>query len=85
MAATRIFRWADAPLPWRLMLAALSGDSDPRTHLAAVPSAAAGDWADLEQLPAPWTDAVSVEIEDADGLAGIRSGDLLIAGNELQP
>lgn len=81
MPALRIFRWDDAPLPWRLMLAHLSGDSAPRTHLALVPEAQAADWRG-ERPPVAWADLVTVTIKDASGMAGVRSGELLVAGNE---
>lgn len=84
MAGLRIFRWETSPLPWRLMLGELTGDREPRTHLALVPAQSAAEWSDPDVRPVRWTDVVLVAVEDPAGLAGLRAGDFLAAGNERQ-
>lgn len=81
MAATRIFRWADAPLAFRLMLAHATEDPSDRTHLAIIPAAARSAW-EAEELPVVWLDVLRADVEENTGLLGVRAGDLLLAGNE---
>ncbi|MGE0456399.1 MAG: hypothetical protein AB7Q30_22945 [Vicinamibacteria bacterium] len=74
----RIFRWEEAPLPYRLMVAHTTSDPEPRAYLALVSSS---ERPTHEEKAFGWADVLRVPIEDNQGLAGVRTGDLLIAGN----
>ena len=79
MAAIRIFRWEDAPLPWRLLLAHQTADDSARSHLAIVPANRRTQW---ETPPLEWTDLLRTVVENEDGLSGLAVGDEMVAGNE---